>query len=824
MIGVQKKFFAVCLATQLQIIYFCNIVAKVTGVTSSSNNSFWKISGYKVKIFLAFVFFYVYNNEVLLAQSPVCDCFIQGIVRDHHSHLPIAGATVLIEGQNKGVFTDEAGNYRLSGLCPGSYTLESRIVGYQPVKQTINLHAGHKEDFDLEEDEVHLHAVEISANRTDAPSSQPLTTLIGSELDLTRGNSLAESLKGVTGVNTLQTGSSISKPVIHGLHSNRVLIINNGVRQEGQQWGSEHAPEIDPFVARRVSVVKGAAGVRYGSDAIGGVILVEPEELPFNQSISGEVNLVGFSNGRQGVTSGTVQGGVKGLEGFGWRAQGTFKRGGNSRTPNYFLDNTGIREKNFSIGAGYRRKGFGLDVFYSRFNTQLGIFSGAHIGSITDLMAVIANGEPFIKSGFSYSLGRPYQDVTHDLLKAEAHYHFTNGNRIQWTFAKQMNDRSEFDLHRPRNDSLAALNKPELNFKLTTLTNDVVWDHKPLFGKLAGQVGVSTLYQYNMMSGRPLIPNFDQFTAGVFWIERWVKNNWELEGGIRYDRRWLTVYRFVNKVKVTDQFDFGNLSGTLGASRTLSEKLTARLNLGTAWRAPNVSELFSDGVHHGSATYEQGDASLKPEQAFNSIASIAYASDRVKIELGGYFNYINQFMYLKPQSEPIQTIRGAFPYFKYTETNASFAGVDLSATTKVWGGLSWITKVSYLRAYDVKNDDYLVLIPSNRWENQLKFELSKWGKTKDTFISVGNLLVGEQKRVPDNSDFLAPPSGYSLWNAQLGTTIPFSSNQELEVSLVAQNIFDTVYRDYMNRFRYYTDDLGRNLSLRIKWKFGGKTE
>lgn len=770
------------------------------------------------------VFFFLLFAVTVQAQSTACDCFIQGVVRDHHSHLPIAGATVLIEGQNKGVFTDEKGNYRLSGLCPGNYVLESRIVGYQSVKQTINLHAGHKEDFDLEEDEVHLHAVEISANRTDAPSSQPLTTLAGSELTQTRGQSLAESLKGITGINTLQTGSSIAKPVIHGLHSNRVLIMNNGVRQEGQQWGSEHAPEIDPFVAQRVSVVKGAAGVRYGSDAIGGVILVEPDELPFNQPLSGEVNLVGFSNGKQGVASGTLQGGIKGLEGFGWRAQGTFKRGGNIETPHYFLDNTGIREKNFSIGTGYRRKGFGVDLFYSRFNTQLGIFSGAHIGSITDLMAVINNGEPLIKSGFSYSLGRPYQDVTHDLLKAEAHYHFADGNRIQWTFAKQMNDRSEYDLHRPRNDSLAALNRPELNFRLTTLTNDLIWDHKPLFGKLAGQVGLSTLYQYNMMSGRPLIPNFDQLTMGLFWIERWVKNNWEIEGGARYDLRWLTVYRFVNKVKVTDRFDFGNASGTLGVTRILNERLSARLNVGTAWRAPNVSELFSDGVHHGSAAYEQGDASIKPEQAFNNIASVVYTGNRLKVEIGGYFNYINRFIYLKPQAEPIQTVRGAFPFFKYTQTNATFTGVDLSATTKVWRGLSWITKLSYLHAYDVKSDNYLVTIPPNRWGNQLKYEWDRLGKATKVFAQVGNLLVAEQKKVPANSDFLVPPSGYSLWSAQVGATIPLSSGQEFEISLVGQNLLDKAYRDYMNRFRYYTDEMGRNITLRIKWKFGRVTE
>ena len=754
------------------------------------------------------------------AQNPACACFIRGIVKDQHSGQPVVGATVLLIGKNTGVFTDDKGRYEIRNLCPGTYQLEARIVGYNAYKQTIDLTAGHEENFNLEEQEVHLKDVEITAHRTDAPSSQPLTTLTGNDLEQTRGQALGESLKGITGVTTMQTGSSISKPVIHGLHSNRVLIMNNGVRQEGQQWGSEHAPEIDPFVATRMSVIKGAAGVRYGSDAIGGVILVEPEELPFGKPLSGEVNLVGFSNGRQGVASSTLQGGIKGLSGFGWRAQGTIKRGGNIRTPNYFLDNTGISEKNFSIGAGYRKKGFGIDLFYSRFDTKIGIFSGSHIGSVTDLLNVINNGEPFVKSGFSYKIGRPNQNVTHDLLKAETHYHFKDGNRLQWTIAQQINNRNEYDLHVPRNDSIASLNHPELTFKLHTLTNDIIWDHKPIAGKISGQIGVSTLYQYNLMTGRPLIPNFNQFNVGVFWIERYVKNDWEFEAGARYDYRTLSTHRIVSRKKVSNDFTFSNGSGTIGATRNFSPNLSARLNAGTAWRAPNVSELFSDGVHHGAAAFEKGDSTLHPEKALNTIASVKYTSEKLTIEIGGYYNYIKDFIYLKPQPEPILTVRGAFPYFKYTQTDASFKGIDVSGAWQFVKNLTITSKLSYLRAFDKRNDSYLVMIPANRLDNQLKYELPEFGKWHNLYFSAGNLWVAHQKRVPPASDFLPPPAAYSLWNIQAGGTIHVSEKQQLEVGISVTNLFNTVYRDYMNRFRYYSDDIGRNASLRLKWKFG----
>jgi iron complex outermembrane receptor protein len=754
------------------------------------------------------------------AQTPDCACFVKGIVKDQHTGQPIVGATVLVVGQNSGVFTDGNGRYELKNLCPGAYTLECRIVGYNPFQQKLDLTAGHEENFNLEEQEVHLKDVEITAHRTDAPSSQPLSMISGSDLEKTRGQNLAESLKGLAGVTSLQTGSSISKPIIHGMHSNRILIMNNGVRQEGQQWGSEHAPEIDPFIATRLSVVKGAAGVRYGSDAIGGVILVEPEELPFDKSLSGEVNAVGFTNGRQGVVSGTLQGSIKGFKGFGWRAQGTIKRGGNIKTPNYYLDNTGINEKNFSLAAGYRIKGFGIDVFYSRFDTKIGIFSGSHIGSVTDLLNVIENGEPFVKSGFSYDINRPNQNVNHELIKAETHYHFANGNRFQWTIARQMNDRNEYDLHRPRNDSIAALNHPELTFKLTTLTNDVIWDHKPIAGKLTGQVGVSSLYQYNLMDGRPLIPNFNQFNIGVFWIERYVKNGWELEAGLRYDYRTLKTYRIVSREKVSNTFTFANFSGTIGATKSLSDRFSVKLNFGTAWRAPNVSELFSDGVHHGAAAFEKGDATLQSEKALNTVASLKYETAKFTAEVGGYYNFISDFIYLKPQSEPILTVRGAFPYFKYTQTDATFKGIDLSASWEFMKRTTVSSKVSYLRVYDQRNDNYLVMIPSNRVDNLIKYEVPQLGKWRKPYFSVGNLYVARQKRVPPASDFLAPPKAYSLWNLQAGTSLNFSEKRELEIGISVQNLFNVVYRDYLNRFRYYADDMGRNASLRLKWKFG----
>ncbi|WP_345246809.1 TonB-dependent receptor [Nibrella saemangeumensis] len=754
------------------------------------------------------------------AQS-TCHCFVKGVVLDKDSRQPIPGATVLIKETGQGTVTDINGAYRLDQLCQGQYTLLSRIVGYKEVQQSIKLDhpdTAEQQDLLLPEEVIHLNNVNVTAQRTDALNSQTIASLEGRNLEQTRGQSLGDALRAISGVTTLQTGANITKPVIHGMHSNRVLILNNGIRQEGQQWGSEHAPEIDPFVANRVTVIKGASGVRYGSDAIGGVVLVEPAPLPTQPGLHGSLNMVGFTNGRQGVASLQTEGAFGKASAFGWRLQGTLKRGGNLQTPAYYLDNTGLAEQNFSASVGYRTGSWRNELFYSRFNSRIGIFSGSHIGSLTDLQQVLETRQPLVKTSFSYKIGRPYQQIQHDLLKWKTTLKPSAGGEWTFTLARQFDDRREYDLHRPRNDSLAGLNRPELRFRLTTYTGDLAYTHRP-FGKLSGAAGISGLYQFNIMNGRPLIPNFRLYNTGLFWIEKLRIGKWEWEAGLRYDLRHMQAFWYVNGVLDQPVFIFNSGSGTLGTTYSVQEKWQLRFNAGTAWRAPNVSELFSEGVHHGAAAYEQGDITLRPEMAYNYSLSSDYQGQRVQAEVNIFYNSIRNYIYLKPQETPILTIRGAFPYFRYTQTDALYTGFDATVNVKLLAGLNWTTKPSYLYVQDVRQNQSIVMIPPNRWENALRYELAKAGGFRDAYLSMGNLSVARQNRVPANSDFMPPPPGYSLWNLSAGGMLPLSEHQQLELGVTVTNLFDVTYRDYLNRFRYFADELGRNLSVRVKWQF-----
>ena len=428
-------------------------------------------------------------------------------------------------------------------LCPGTYTLSYQFVGYKSLVKTIRIPLSDltAATVTLLAENVTLNEVVVTEHRSEAQQLlQTQVSLSGKALDQTRGESLGESLKSLAGLYSIQTGPSISKPVIHGLYSNRIIILNNGIRQEDQQWGTEHAPQVDQFLASRLTVIKGAASIRYGSDAIGGVILVEPKAMPTQPGINGEVNAVGSTNGRLGVISGMLEGAVttdrfaKKLTGLSWRLQGTVKRSGYFKTPHYFLENTSYHENNFSGDLHYDHRQWGAEVFYSQFDTKIGLFTGAQVGSLADLYAAISRPEPLSQPGFSYALNRPYQDVKHGLLKFRAYIRTSRGGTITATVARQQNTRQEYDYV-----SFSGALNPELYLQLVTHTADLVWEHSSIKNKRSkgsgiwsGSAGFNGITQGNVRKFLFLIPNFRNYGAGLFAIERYAVDRWTLEAGL----------------------------------------------------------------------------------------------------------------------------------------------------------------------------------------------------------------------------------------------------------------------------------------------------
>ena len=772
------------------------------------------------------------------AQTVPCNTVLKGQILGQDTHEPLVGATVYVRELKTGAVADSTGYFQISHLCSGKYTIDYQFVGYKINSQSISVNTDSSitiNPVQLVADNQTLQEVVVTEHRSEAQQLlQTQVSLSGAALDQTRGQSLGESLKSLTGLYSIQTGPSISKPVIHGLYSNRIIILNNGIRQEDQQWGTEHAPQVDQFLASRLTVIKGAASIRYGSDAVGGVILVEPKAMPTLPGVNGEINIVGATNGGLGVASGMLEGGFsKKLAGLSWRLQGTLKRSGYVKTPNYYLENTSYHENNFSGDLHYDHRKFGVELFYSQFDTKIGLFTGAQVGSLADLYTAINRPEPLVQPSFSYALDRPYQAVHHDLFKARAHLHFQQGGTLTAMVAQQQNTRLEYDYI-----SFSGVSTPELSLKLVTQTADLTWEHAPIktkkaghqdIGQWSGSVGFNGITQGNVRQYLFLIPNFRNYGAGLFAIERYAVGRLTVEGGLRYDYRWLRAYFLDDVTRQTyyKTHNWQNANGSLGAAYQLRSDLTLTANFSTAWRAPNVADLYSNGLHQSAVAYERGNPDLQPEQAYNGNFVLAYAGKRLSGEIGIYNNRIDNYIYLKPDSVPIVRQRGAFPSYTYAQVKATFRGIDAALTYKFTDRLSLTTKNSLLFAYNQTDHDYLVFIPPNRSDNSLRYDWSRWGKLSNLYVSLNGLYVSRQNRAPAvtiqqengqvifTGDFAPPPPAYFLVGAEIGFLAQLGTHS-VNVILSGTNLANVAYRDYLNRFRYFADEPGRSILLKLK--------
>ena len=435
--------------------------------------------------------FLIVSINMLYAQE--CNIRIRGEVTDRHDGHPIPSAKIYIKGTNVQTETDSSGFYQLDGLCSGLIQLVCfHHVGCEPERKEILLIENTQVDFSIE---YHLLELEEANVVYYVLDNSPISIVKMSEIDKLNGagKTLGEQLTQIPGVQTLSTGASISKPVIHGLHSNRIVLMNNGVRQEGQQWGSEHAPEIDPFLSTEMSVVKGASAVKYGPEALGGVLLMDPSPWTLKKGWKSDFLTGFYSNGRQGFGSLKIENNSKKISGLSFRGHGSIKKSGNISAPNYSMGNTGFLEYNFSVASRYIFGKNSFEVFYSQFNTKLGIFAGSHIGNLSDLQAAFVAKEPLVKSEFTYAIVPPSQTISHELLKADYQRKWNQRQQSSLAYSRQINDRSEYDA-----DQKTSTANEELvpDFRLRLTTNAIDFIHKSKWGeKLETQIGTQLTYQ-----------------------------------------------------------------------------------------------------------------------------------------------------------------------------------------------------------------------------------------------------------------------------------------------------------------------------------------
>ena len=764
-----------------------------------------------LSLFLLAMGFSLYGQETL------------NLIVEDKAGQPLPSAVVHFVGKH--FVSDAKGRVNIPNLAKGKYPIKVNYLGFLDYEAIVAIPAVNPYKVVMQEEVNQLVGTTLIGH-----VAKPVTASVAIDkpkLQQKSGEELAKVLTTVAGVSMIQTGATIAKPVIHGLHSNRILILNNEVRQEGQQWGADHAPEIDPAVADKITVIKGADAVRYGSDALGGVVVIAPNQLPYGDGLHGQLSPSFASNGRKSATTLKLESGLPGLLHWAWRVQGTLKRSGDIHTADYMLNNTAAAEANFSAAIGMRQEAGSAELFYSRYENESGVFYGSHIGNLDDLLARFEIGRPLTTYPFSYSIEAPKQKVIHHLLKAKAYYFLPFGGKLTAQYAFQKDIRQEFSVRR-----LDRTRIPALNMWLTTHLAEVFWENidtqhwKTLVG---GSFSLQDNYNQPGTGVVPVIPNFASVGYGAFAIEKYHKDKWNAEAGLRYDYKYLSADGYdMYSQRYGGEHDFHNITYSLGGAWQATPHTALSSNIGVAWRAPQVNELYSSGLHHGAGTYNLGEASLSPETGAKWITSLSYTHPERGIYLtaDAYVQLIKNYIYDYPTGETRTLFSGVYPIFQYTQADALFRGVDIDASLRLaqWGAfaqrLSYGLRGSVVFANELKTDRYFPFIPAPRLSQSLEWKAQLKGLFQTLEASIGHIFVAKQTRFEPSQELVATtPDAYHLFEAAVGGTIAIGEQQTLSVRLSCENLFNQLYKEYTNRFRYYAHDLGRNVYLRLNYNF-----
>ena len=532
------------------------------------------------------------------------------------------------------------------------------------------------------------------------------------------------------------------------------------------------------------------------------------------------------------------------------KAQGSYKRLGDLEAPDYLLSNTGIKESGFSLNVGKRDFIQGWEGYYSYFNSEIGILRASHIGNIDDLIQSINSQQPSVINAFTYDITQPNQEVTHHLGKLNYYRRFEGLGKWTVQYDFQKNRRYEYDI-RVGDDA----DKASLDLQLTThsvLTN-IKFDAKQGLDIKTGALGRFQSNFANPDTGvRRLIPDYDKYDFGLFAIGSYELNNdWTLDAGVRYDfsridsKKYYRVSRWEERGYDVDfadivledldtqlltnpVFDYHNFSGTTGFHYEINGKDHLRFNYAFSQRAPNPSELFSDGLHHSAARIELGDLRIKSETSSKISASLERNTSTWGYSVAPFLNSIKDFILLEPTGVEF-TIRGAFPVWSYRQTNAVLLGIDASVYNNWSSSIRTDHKFAWVRGNDTETDTPLINIPAANFTNSITYTNTNWN---NFLVSLESQYVFEQTRYPSNIevfspqqqenvvlDINTPPDAYHLLALNTEASFSLKNKNDLTIGLSATNLLNTNYRDYLNRQRYFVDDMGRNLSLRLIFNY-----
>jgi iron complex outermembrane receptor protein len=754
----------------------------------------------------------------VLSSAQNCNSAISGFVKDESTGISIPYANILVQELQLQAATDSLGFFNLESICIGEYHIVISHIGCETQELYLNISTDTSLTVLLDCNSLRLQEAAVTGQVGKA-TTQETESVNSRSIAQNSNKNLATMLENISGVSTIKTGSGIAKPVVHGLYGNRLTILNNGIAQSGQQWALDHSPEIDPLVANRITVIKGVGTVEYQGSSLGSVIMVEPNKIENEPNLHGEGRYFFESNG---LANGLNLGLHKYKKSFGWRATGTVKKRGDNRTSKYFLRNSGGQEANIALQfEKVWNKMWNSELYFSSFNAELGVLRGSHIGNLTDLEEALVRDIPFFtEDNFSYSINAPSQKVNHHFIKFHTKYQISESQRFDITYACQYNLRKEFDVRRSGRSDIPALSLKQVsNFIEGKYQNYLPRNWKLKSGFQVNRVSNINLPETGIL---PLIPDYNSNEYGFFALASKGYQKTSIEIGGRYDIENRNVAEISNSIPrkiIRYQNQYSNLSVMGGFNYKLGENWETSYNIGYAARYPEVNELYSYGLHQGVSGIEEGDISLRKEVSVKNTLSLkGNVKKRLFLEGLFYHQVINDFIFLNPQDEIRLTIRGAFPVFKYEQTDARLIGFDIAATYEATERFNITGKYSYLDGDDRGNQLPLVYMPSNNIYTELNYKLPELGCLSNVGFQINSRFVFEQKELLPSQDFVAVPESYYLIGLKLSAE---KELPKLRLSLFvrAENLLNETYREYLNRQRYFADDLGFNLIVGVNISF-----
>jgi len=718
---------------------------------------------------------------------------LQGSIKDKNSNEKIIGAEIYIPALKTGAVSDINGNYKITNIPKGKFKVQYSFLGFKnEIFQFTITDSVIIKNIELEQTSLQTEEVIVSGGgyKSQHENAIKIETINSQVLEQASEISLIKNLTQIPGIDAISKGNGIATPVIRGLSTSNILVLTNGIRMENFQFSENHPFMIDEYGVDHIEFIKGPASLLYGSDAIGGVINIITEKPAPNNSIKADLSTK-YNTNTQGINSNVGVRASKGKFILGFRA-------GNSSNMDYTdaigqqVKNSRFNQNSIKSFLGYNTKISISKIYYQHSNMKLGLTVPPAINQITENKRdnniwyqnltndFLQNTNSFFFNKLKTELNLSYQKNNRKLLTDKTKTVFTAVDMNLQTFEYEI--KNTYNINK-RTDFIFAFQGMSQNN-----TNGDAPDH--------------------------VLPNYSLYDLSGFGLLQYKLGKLNSQIGIRYNYRNIDIPEvFVdvnNTLKTNITNEYQNISYSLGSTYELNENILLRANFASAFRSPNINELSQNGVH--GTRYEKGNINLKSQRNYEIDLSTHIHFNKFAFNLAGFYNQINNYIYLMPTSD---TTSAGMNLYKYSQDNSIIYGLETSINYSPTKWLSINEGYSYLIGIK-DNGEYLPFIPQNKIIGNISFKLPKKQFYNSLKFIVSNEIAFAQNK-PALSETYTPE--YNVFNIGLF----YNNNWKMynfDLNISVNNIFNEKYYDHLSTIKdlgYY--NIGRNISIGFKFYF-----